>query len=460
MIQDSGNNRSQTDNFIDDLYEISQNKFSDNVIIQAKRCLLDYLGVTFAGSKMLRDKSNDLIDSFGCVSGTVSVLGLNRKIGLSEAVLINGLHSHVAELDDGERYGMFHPGAPIFSALIPVAQKFKISGHQFLTAIIVGYEASIRLARALQPGLRNKGFHATGICGTIGAAIAVGIALNFSKKQLKDTLSAAATSSSGLSKMVKDSSEMKPFNVGNAAQNGLNAALLVKAGFEGPDDVLDGIKGFLTAFTGKYDVSQLVRHDMHNPAIMGIYVKPYAACRHCHPAIEAAIRIRNKYGITINAIKSVNVRTHHLGVEYHEHTEIKGVNSAKMSTPYSVAVALKTGNGDINSFSETWINNKQIASLTRRIKLFEDDELTALAPKQRAAIVELFTTDNKCYSERIDLPKGEPETPLTNEEIQEKFISLLIFSETKNIDLEDIIKYIWHIETDIEHLMQSLTNSF
>jgi len=177
-------------------------------------------------------------------------------------------------------------GAPIFSVLIPAVQKFDINGTQFKKGVITGYECAIRFARALQPALINKGFHATGICGTIGAAMAVGIALNFSKKQLKDTLSAVVTCTAGLFKMLMDKSEFKPYNVGNAAQNAINSVPLVKSGFEGPNDVLGGEKGFLSIYSDKYKTNDLLSPP---PLILSIYIKPYAVCRHCHAPIEAAI---------------------------------------------------------------------------------------------------------------------------------------------------------------------------
>ncbi len=445
-----------TDHFIKNLYELSKSTFPEDVIHQAKRCLLDYLGVTFAGSEMLKEKSLLLLDIFENGSNTISVVGLNRKTGLNEAALLNGLSSHVAELDDGERFGMFHPGSVIFSALIPAAQKFNISGNQFLKAIITGYEAAIRMARALQPALKDKGFHGTGICGTIGAGIAIATALGFSQEQFKDTLSAAATTSSGLLKLIRDSSELKPFNVGNAAQSGLNAAMLVKAGFKGPDDVLDGTKGFLNAFTGKCDVNQLLEYNSEKPAIMRIYMKPYAACRHCHPAIEAAIIMKDKYDLKSDDINSVIVKTYRWAVEEHDHIIIKGVTAAKMSTPFSIAVAFEKGNVDINAFSSAWLNNEKVKSLTNRVKVISDDILTALVPKQRAAVVELHTKDNKCYIEMVNFPKGEPETALTTDEVKEKFLSLVSFANVEPLRSHNIIKYVLNIETDLNKLMQTI----
>jgi 2-methylcitrate dehydratase PrpD len=447
---------SVTDRFIDQLYKMQNLNYSDSVIEQAKKCFLDYIGVTIAGAHMIRYKTDELINNFCTNNDSISLIGLDRKTGLLEAALINGINSHVAELDDGERFGMFHPGAPIFSALLPASQKFHIDSKDFYNGVIVGYESAIRLARALQPALKDKGFHGTGICGTIGAAIAVGVALNFNRKQLKDTLSAAATSASGLLKVLKGRSEMKPYNVGIAAQNGLNSALLVKAGFEGPEDVLDGEMGFLNAFTGKFDENQLKLEDNYSPAILGIYMKPYAACRHSHPAIDAAIILKNRYDLKTETIKAVNIRTYYWAVGGHEHTEIVGISSAKMSTPFSVAVALETGRAGINEFTTDWINNKNIKLLTQKINVCADDELTSLVPEKRGAIVQIHTNSNQCFEEGVFYPKGEPESALSFNDVKEKFMELCKFAGKDNTVYQGILNNVLSTETDLIKLIQLL----
>jgi 2-methylcitrate dehydratase PrpD len=176
---------SVTDKFIESLYELTQIEFSEQVILQAKKCLLDYFGVTFAGAVLLKEKSNTFLNNSEIED--VSVIGFTRKNNLFSAALINGLSAHIAELDDGIRQGNFHPGAPIISALLPVAQHYKLSGNDLLKGIIVGYEAGIRLACAIQPSHRIKGYHAIGTCGAIGAALGIAAALGFSKQQMKYT---------------------------------------------------------------------------------------------------------------------------------------------------------------------------------------------------------------------------------------------------------------------------------
>lgn len=441
-----------TDRLIDDLYNMSQASIPKEVLKEAKNCLLDYLGVGFAGARMLKATSTSLLNALEVNGGDAAVIGMNRKASSGVAALVNGMHAHVAELDDGERFGMFHPGAPIISALLPIAQQKTVSGTALLKGIVVGFEAAIRLGSALQPGLKDRGHHATGVCGTIGAAVAIGVALNFSRQQLKDAFSAATTSASGILKVIEDVSELKPFNVGQAAQNGISAAMISLAGFHGPLDVLGGKLGFLAIFSDDIKVKRLMKRQDGQFAIQRVYRKPYAACRHCHPPIEASILLRERFGLQPQDIQSVKIDTYFWAVGGHEHTEIEGVNSAKMSIPYSVAVALATGKAGLDEFTEEAIANEEVIKLTKKVAVRIDDGLTELVPDKRAAIVEIETKDGKRISQRVDLPKGEPETALSDDELIAKFRSLAQYGGKEDEAIERIIGAVWKIEDALYEL--------
>ncbi len=444
-----------TEQFTDGLYKLSQQKFSTEVINEAKKCLLDYLGVTLAGAGILKTKSSNAINMMGD-TGDVSVIGLEIKSTLQNAILFNGIHSHVIELDDGHRVAMMHPGAPVISALLPLIQRKNISGDDFLRAIILGYEASIRLASALQPTLKEKGFHGTGVAGTVGAAVAVATALKFTKQQMKDAVAAASTSASGILKVIKDISELKPYNVGNAAQSGYVAAMLAFSGFKGPYDTFGGKLGFLSMMSENVKEKFLEFKESDILSILKIYRKPYAACRHCHSPIEAALILKENHNIDIRNIKSVNVKTYYLGVAGHEHTEIVGVNSAKMSTPYSIAVSLAKAKAGLSEFTEEIINNKDILSLTQKVNVVSDDELTALVPEKRAAIVSIETNEGFVFTQRVDYPKGEPENPVSEEELEDKFISLAQYAGKSDEESQAIIQIIYNLETECHKLFQYL----
>ena len=346
---------------------------------------------------------------------------------MQTAALLNGMNAHVIELDDGHRQGAVHVGATIFSALLPVAEKEHLSANDFLFGAIIGYEVTIRLACAIQPGNKLRGYHATGTCGTIGATMAIAAALHFDFDQMKSAFSAAVTSAAGVLEMQEDNADLKPLNVGRAAMDAVAAAYLGKARFKAPNDALGGKRGFLKVMTDEAKISFLKDFENDSFSIMSIYNKPYASCRHTHPAIEAALIIRKQHSFLLNELESVCVHTYKLAVAGHDHKQVDGVSSAKMSMPYSVAVALFTGNAGLDEFSEGNVANKQILDIAKKIDIIADDEFTALCPQRRAALVEAKTKTG-LFSARIDYPKGEPENPLTPEEFNQKFEGLMTFA--------------------------------
>lgn len=444
-----------TDQFIDDLYDLGKSGFPDSVVHQAKRCLLDYLGATFAGALMLKEKGEKVLSCSG-EANDAAVIGFNRKSGVESTAFVNGLSSHVAELDDGVRFGMIHPGSPVFSALLPVAEKENVTGMDFLKGIIVGYEAEVRLACAIQPSHYSRGFHPTSTCGTIGAAMGIAAMLGFTKVEMKDALSAAAVSAAGTLKVIEDGSEIKPLNVGRASVNALLAASVARAGFKGLDDVFSGDTGFFAMMADEYDVTKLERENGEPFAIEKAYVKPYAACRHAHPSIEAALTIKAKEGLSLDSIKEIKVITYRAVIGKHDHTEIQGAPSAKMSIPYGLAVALVTGQAGIEQFNSEHVTALDILSLTEKVVVCSDDAISALVPQQRAAIVEVLTYAGDCYSERVDYPKGEPENPLSDKELEEKFFSLACYGGRTEEEMHKIIHAVWGVEKELHNLFELL----
>lgn len=442
----------QTNRLIDDLYDLSTAQFNEKIIKQVKRCLLDYLGVTLAGAKMLRSKGEKLLKSSGSVNGNISAIGFNQKTDLKNAILLNGLSSHIAELDDGVRYGAIHPGSPVFSALLPLAEKENCVFLDFIAGVVTGYEAEIRLSSAIQPLHYNSGYHPTGTCGTIGSAMATAVILKLSKSQFKDAFSASVVSVSGTLKVIENVSELKPFNVGRAALVGFLSSLMAISDFTGPENVLEGEAGFFNMMAGDFDENKLKRDLDGKLCIEKIYVKPYAACRHAHPSIEAALKLKNKVEFYEDEIELIEIKTYQGVIGKHDHTKIDGVSSAKMSIPYSVAVSLIYEKAGIEEFSIEHINDSRIISLLKKIKVLADEKLSALVPHKRVAILNIYTNDGRRYTEEVEFPKGEPENPLSDKEIEEKFIALATFYGKKEEEIEKIIQVVWDLENRLGEL--------
>lgn len=440
--------------FVERLYKLSKTDFSNSTIIQAKRCLLDYIGVALAGSKILEDKCLKYLNYLD-EPGNSTIIGIDRKSNIQDAILFNGMNSHVAELDDGIRYGVLHPGSPIISALLSVAEKENISNNDLLKGIIIGYEAAICIGHAIQPSHYSRGYHPTSTCGTIGAALGIASMLNYSLNEMIDTLAASSLSAYGTLKVIEDGSELKPYNSGRAALNGFTAACLARSGFKGDKDPLSGDSGFLSMMSTRFDKNSLLGDDQQL-GIKKIYFKPYASCRHTHPGIEAALFIKKKSNLDIKDIKQITIKTYEGVIGKHDFNIVPNPAAAKMSIPFSVAIALKTGKAGLTDFNIRNVEDKDIISLSNKITVVSDKEITKLVPHKRAAEVLIKTNSEQTLTHRVDLPKGEPENPMTNKELEDKFTQLAMFKGMDKGKIDSISKDIMNIENSSIKLFEIL----
>lgn len=395
-------------------------EITDDILEKAKDSLCDYLAVTEAGALNNIDRWKTFCEHIP--SGKVPVIGMDITTDGKTACLINGYNAHSLELDDGQRFAMIHLGAAIISAIYSAEQENNISRNDFLVGIIMGYETACRVAIAIQPSHKKRGFHASGTCGTIGAAIGVAFALKMDFKQMQTVFAAATASATGMLEIQEQSSELKPYNLGRAAMDGLAAAYMGFTDFLGPDDMLGGERGFLKLFCEEsYPQKVIEKQDYFE--IERIYIKPYAACRHCHSAIEAALYLRKN--IEIGDIEKIEVETYSLAVKGHDHINISGVTSAKLSMPYSVAAALIFGRVDIAAFSLDNIRRQEVLDLVKKVVVVENKNFSSQNSKKRISKVKIYLFSGSVLEKQVDYAKGDPENPMGRKEIIEKTIELL-----------------------------------
>ena len=226
--------------FVKKLYNMTDEDFEQRITEKARECFADYLFVTLAGCTTYKNRYESYLTE-NRVKGDCRVFGQSLTADIRTAAMINAFSAHVLELDDSHRVAMTHLGAPIFSALLAVAEAYERSTDDLLHAAVVGYEAAVRLANAVQPGHKKRGFHVSGTCCTVGCAMGIASMLRFSEEEMRNVLSAAVTSAAGLLGVASGSSEQKPYNTANAAAAGVSAALYGRY-FTGADDILNGAR--------------------------------------------------------------------------------------------------------------------------------------------------------------------------------------------------------------------------
>ena len=234
-------------------------------------------------------------------------------------------------------------------------------------------------------------------------------------------------SASGLLEMQENVSKLKPYNLGHAAMNGVTAVSIVLAGFNGPEDPLCGGRGFFPALCGEYKTEWLTKPVDGHYAICDSYHKSYAACRHCHAALDSTLELRTKDGVAPQNIKSVTLHIYEQGAFGHDHKEVPSIVSAKMSVPYAIALALAKGAAGIPDYNEENLVDADILGILKKVNVVVEDELTAMVPKRRPAIVDVELMDGTVYTKRTDVARGEPEDPMTKEAFIRKFEDLLVY---------------------------------
>ena len=424
----------------------------DDVIARARRSLLDYLAVTCAGAAFQKEKLEAYFAFAQPEPGQFKAIGTGRNLALKEAVFLNGLNGHALDFDDGTNSGIIHLGSPIFSLLIPLAQRYNRSVDDILKAAVVGYEVSYTMAVSIQPGHKKMGYHATGTCGTLGAAVAASYLLGFSREERFQAFAAACVSAGGMLKVLDDGSELKPYNVAKATLLALTSIQLAKCGFKGHPDPLGG-RGFFKMMTGKEDIELKPVLLNGSYAIMKSYTKPYASCRYTHPAVEAAIHLRQK--VKTADVKEILVRTYDLAVSGHDHTDIPGAYSAKMSIPFATAAAFLYGKAGLREFSDEIVADEEVLALTRKVRVRQDDALSSVFPEIQAAVVNV-KTENEVFEERVDFPKGEPENPLTDEEFRERYDGLMEYAGILPEIAGDVFNAVSGENTAVEALINRL----
>jgi 2-methylcitrate dehydratase PrpD len=398
-------------------------RLPEAVIHHAKRALLDWFAALLPGTR--EAAASILRETFAeeLGRGGAEVYGAGKTAPVRVAALINGTTSHIVEFDDIFRDGLYHPGCPTIAAALAAAQAKGASGETLLRAIVIGYEISTRIAAAVVPA-HYRFWHTTGTVGTFGAAAAVGTVLALGRTEMAHALASAATMAAGLQQAFRSDAMSKPLHAGHAADAGALAAMLAEKGFTGALDVLEGSAGFGAALGGKPDWAKATDGLGTRYNITLMTSKNHGCCGHAFAAIDGALALRDRYGLTPNRIRRLRVGTYGTAVEVTGNAEPRTAFEAKFSLAYVVATALVRGSVRLDAFGPERLADPAARDLMRRIVLEVDPELDAQFPSRRAAIVEIETVEGERLRHLQPTRRGDPEAPLTDAELEAKFFEL------------------------------------
>ncbi|MBC7331553.1 MAG: MmgE/PrpD family protein [Synergistetes bacterium] len=427
------------------VYKVRYEDLPESVVKMTKRLVLDWLGVGFRGS--LAPQSSWVLKMFnefspkGSTFLTYPILKGNHLF----SAFANGFFSHILEIDDVHRGSIYHPAAPVISAAFSQAEKLGSSGRELITAIVLGYEVSIRVGECL--GLSHyKYWHPTATCGVFGSAVAGSKLLNLDAQKISFATGNAGTCATGLWQFNLDGAMTKPFHPAKAAMEGLICANLASYGFSGASRIFEGEKGICNAMAREgFNLEKLTEGLGERWKTEEVSFKPYPCCRHIHSPIYTAIEVRNKFKLSPEEIQSVNVYTYKTAMETAHFKIPSSVEEARFSISYCVALALLFGKVSLEHFSPEFLKDERVLSLIEKIKIIEDENYTKAHPEKWPSRVEVLTVSGEIYSSETWFPKGDPENPMTDEEIEKKAKDLLSTALPEEY-MNSLIERVWNLE--------------
>ncbi|MGE7118738.1 MmgE/PrpD family protein [Peribacillus sp. NPDC046944] len=404
--------------FIHDFHPV---QLDQTVKKQVHHILTDYFCAAITGSQTETSKRvlHYLIESEG--TGKSNVIGSKHRLSPANAAFINGTSAHCLDFDDGHTHGSVHPAAPIIPAVLAIAESLQSEKDELLKAIVIGYEVCLRISAAIHPNSRKRGFHNTPITGIFGATAAVCYLHKMDVEEIQNAFGIAGSFAGGLFAFLGTGSEVKRIHPGQAARDGIHAALLSLHGLTGPTNVLEGTNGFFEAFAGDINNERLFANLGTQYEIFNIYFKPYPCCRHLHVAIDVINEMKKIFSIDVEEIRAIKIGVNEIAAMHH-HKECTNLLDAQMSMPYAVALACLHDELHVDLFQPSHAP-EEVWELAKKIDVYVDEKANELYPEYRAAKVDMVMNNGEEWSHFIDNPLGEPSKPLTTEQLQTKFTS-------------------------------------
>jgi 2-methylcitrate dehydratase PrpD len=390
------------------------------------KALVDALGCGLYG---LTTPWGRIMREFACEQGgpeEAGVWGGQQRVSVANSVLASGTAIHSFDFDDHSR-AKIHPGAVVVPVALALGEKLGISGPLTMAAMAAGYETMNRVSQAANPSrARMRGWHLTGTAGTFAAAATASVMLGLDAATTASALGLAGTQSAGLWAFTADGGMSKRMHPGRAAQAGVTAALLASRGFEGPRYILEAEDGGFLFVMSDQPRPDMITRDLgeywHTEATC---FKPHACCGSNHACVDAVIALVQEHGLKPGDIKRIvagipSVVQTQTGFDY----RADSVLNAQMSLRYNIAVALVDGQAYLEQFTPERIGEEQVYALAQRVDIEIDPDIDKAYPEIYGGRVTLELNDGRVLSRRVDYSRGMPENPMSQDEIDRKFMSL------------------------------------
>jgi len=426
------------------------NQVSDDVIHEAKRCILDVIGVSYAGAAhptvaLTREQVSAQYNAGPC-----SLIGTDVTASSTGAALANGTAAHVWDYDDVSFEGMVHGTAAVWPAVLAVSQASQASGADLLTAFVAGVEAEYALGRAFTPELFFRGWWTTGLLGAIGAAIGAGKAMGLDARVLTQAIGIAAAQATGPYVLV--GTPIKPYACGRAAEAGVQAANFALAGLTAPDDVFEHEQGFTAMFGDRtFFADELAKlGDRLVLETSRLTFKRYPVCAGAQGSVEAVLDLIAEHGLTADQVTKVRCEVTPAISHYMQYRVPRDTTEAQFSLPYCIACALLFGGITFQHLTEAAIRNPRTLDELAKVEVVPSETLAEQEKSHEdhiePAIATIWTVDGRELRTVNRAATGTPQQPISDSELEAKFLACTAPSMMPD-EAKSLIARIWKLET-------------
>src|SRR5436853_2384669 len=358
-------------------------------------------------------------------SGGCTAIGHSRTLDAAGAAFVNGTAAHGEDFDDTFEGGPVHAGAVVVPAVLAVTERERLSGRGALPGIAVGVEVMCRASLVAPKLIHKAGFHPTAVLGAMGAAASVATALRLSKNQFVNALGIAGSMAAGIIEYLAEGAWTKRMHPGWAAQSGIRAADLARAGFVGPRAVLEGTHGLFHGFarTADGDWDKLVGGFGERWVANSLAFKPYACGTMTQPYVDCARRLAQK-GVRAEEVvemvcEAAEGTVHRLWEPLADKQRPPNAYFAKFSQPYCIAAGFVLGHAGLEAFTEERVRDERLRALAAKVR-YEIDPANPY-PHDFTGHVRVVLKNSQVLEERQDHLRGGAHQPLSSAELEEKF---------------------------------------
>jgi len=420
----------------------------ESIRIRAKLLILDAVGIALASTQY--DFSHRTLSGIRSLagSGDCSVIGMNERLPLRDAVLMNGALVHGLDYDDTHIRAIVHPTASAFVCALSVAEQLGRSGRDLLTAYILGVEIVTRIGCAAKGHFHDFGFHPTGIAAHFSCALQVGWLHGLTAEQLAMAQGLAGSTAAGSQEFLSEGAWNKRLHPGWAAVAGITAAHLARSGFVAPSKPYEGrfglYKSHLSHLEKDVDYGAITNGLGKEWELLGVAIKPYPVCHLIHACADSALFLREKHQLTPDCIAKVTAlvpkETMHIIAEpVANKVRPASDYDAKFSVQYLVAACLARGRFGLSELETEARNDGEILALAQKVDAAADPDTRF--PTYFSGGVVIKTTDGREFRHHEPINRGAGDRALTADESEAKYRdnARLAVSENRVQEIRNIV---------------------